>query len=64
MRYLILRRIQEGDKLSQLFIVFDVLRLTLMKGDKVVESAEKGAYFSLLILSFGITNIRVPHCRF
>ena len=29
-----IRRIQAGDKLSQLFVVFGVLQLTLMKGDR------------------------------
>ena len=34
---LFLRHIQAGDKLSQLLVVFGVLQLTLMKGDKVIE---------------------------
>jgi hypothetical protein len=44
--------------------IFEPVQLTLMKGDKVVEGAKKGAYFSLFILSFWIINICVPHCRF
>ena len=49
MRYLFLRRIQAGDKLSQFLVVFGVLQLTLMKGDKVIEAVKKSSDFSLLI---------------
>lgn len=45
-----IRRIQAGDKLSQLFVVFGVLQLTLMKGDKVVELLKICA--NLLLLCF------------
>ena len=42
-----IRRIQAGDKLSQLFVVFGVLQLTLMKGDKVVEVVKINANLPL-----------------
>ena len=44
---LFLRHIQAGDKLSQLLVVFGVLQLTLMKGDKVVEGVMELPDFAL-----------------
>ena len=49
MRYLFLRRIQAGDKLSQFLVVFGVLQLTLMKGDKVIERRKIGTYTGLFL---------------